>query len=122
LLRHRDGGHWGFPKGRIEPRETEYEAAVREAYEETGLTDLEPLAEARLTSRYRFVREGRTVSKTVSYYIARVVSGDAVTSREHSESRWASLDEAMTTLGFAETRRILTAAADEIARREPSLV
>ncbi len=30
-------GKWSFPKGRIEPGETSYEAALREALEETGL-------------------------------------------------------------------------------------
>ena len=28
---------WGFPKGEIESSETEYEAAIRETYEETGI-------------------------------------------------------------------------------------
>ena len=37
LLHYRDG-HWDFPKGKLEPRETKQEAAHRELYEETGLT------------------------------------------------------------------------------------
>lgn len=31
---------WGFPRGRIEPGESELDAAVREIYEETGITQL----------------------------------------------------------------------------------
>lgn len=36
LIQHR-GGHWGFPKGHVEARETEAETAIREIREETGL-------------------------------------------------------------------------------------
>jgi bis(5'-nucleosidyl)-tetraphosphatase len=37
LLRHRNGQHWGFPKGHVEAGESEVETALREIYEETGL-------------------------------------------------------------------------------------
>ena len=37
LIRHKNGGHWGFPKGHVEDRETEEETARREIWEETGL-------------------------------------------------------------------------------------
>jgi ribonuclease HII len=39
LIKHKpeDGGHWGFPKGRVEEGETEQETALREIFEETGL-------------------------------------------------------------------------------------
>ena len=32
-------GHWDFPKGHVEENETEFETAVRELKEETGITD-----------------------------------------------------------------------------------
>jgi 8-oxo-dGTP pyrophosphatase MutT (NUDIX family) len=38
LLRSASGGHWGFPKGRVEPHEDEISAALRELQEETGLS------------------------------------------------------------------------------------
>ena len=37
LLRHRFGGHWSFPKGHVEPGETEEETACREVLEETSI-------------------------------------------------------------------------------------
>ena len=37
LLKHKFGGHWSFPKGHVEPGETEIETALREVREETGL-------------------------------------------------------------------------------------
>ena len=38
LIRHKNGGHWAFPKGHVEKQETEEETALREIREETGLT------------------------------------------------------------------------------------
>ena len=37
LIKHRNGGHWAFPKGHVEKNETESETALREIQEETGL-------------------------------------------------------------------------------------
>jgi bis(5'-nucleosidyl)-tetraphosphatase len=37
LLKHRNGLHWGFPKGHVEAGESEAETALREIYEEAGL-------------------------------------------------------------------------------------
>lgn len=37
LIRHKNGGHWAFPKGHVEKNETEEETALREIREETDL-------------------------------------------------------------------------------------
>ena len=37
LIRHKNGGHWSFPKGHVETGETEPQTALREIKEETGL-------------------------------------------------------------------------------------
>ncbi|GAK72871.1 NUDIX hydrolase [Agrobacterium rubi] len=37
LVGSRRSGRWGLPKGHIEPGETSYEAAAREAFEEAGI-------------------------------------------------------------------------------------
>ncbi|MBE6566350.1 MAG: NUDIX domain-containing protein [Ruminococcaceae bacterium] len=37
MIRHKLGGHRSFPKGHMEPGETEYMTAVREVYEETAV-------------------------------------------------------------------------------------
>ncbi|MGB8214149.1 MAG: NUDIX domain-containing protein [Anaerolineales bacterium] len=45
LLIHSQEGGWSFPKGRLEPGETAWQAAQREAFEEAGVTGLiEPQA------------------------------------------------------------------------------
>ena len=81
-----DGG-WEFPGGKVEPGETDEEAAVREIREEL---DLEIKVGASL---------GTGVDISAAYrlyvYLATIVAGDPVL-REHSELRWfaaAELDE-----------------------------
>ncbi len=37
LIRHANGGHWAFPKGHVEPGETEAQTALREIREETAI-------------------------------------------------------------------------------------
>ena len=36
LIQHKNGGHWAFPKGHVEKKETEEEPALREIKAETG--------------------------------------------------------------------------------------
>ncbi len=42
LIRRRDQGTWIFPKGHVEEKETDKEAAVREVSEETGIRGVKP--------------------------------------------------------------------------------
>ena len=37
LIKHKFGGHWSFPKGHVEKGENEFQTALREVKEETGL-------------------------------------------------------------------------------------
>ena len=37
LVKHKYGGHWVFPKGHVEDGENEFQTALREVREETGL-------------------------------------------------------------------------------------
>ncbi len=107
LLRHRNGGHWAFPKGRIEPGEDELETARREVEEETGIDMLEPIPGFREVSAYRFDREGRTIAKTVVYFLAGVDAEKIRLSSEHADAAWLDADGARKRLTYAESRRIL---------------
>jgi 8-oxo-dGTP pyrophosphatase MutT (NUDIX family) len=88
--------NWDFPKGMIEPGESELEAAKREAAEETGLTELEfPFGDAHKdtlayaggkTARYFLAETGETdIELPVSPELGRP---------EHHEWRWVSYEEA----------------------------
>lgn len=110
LLRHCNGGHWGFPKGRIEPGEGEEQAALREAKEETGIGKIEPVPGFRMVSTYSFFRGNRSVSKEVVYLLGRVNMRNANLSEEHAEWQWLAYPEAQGTLTYADTRKVLHAA------------
>jgi len=107
LLRHRKGGHWAFPKGRIEPEEDEASAARRELREETGIERLRPIPGFREASGYRFVREGRTISKRVVYFLAEAARTRVRLSGEHSDAAWLAPGLAKRRLTYAESRQLL---------------
>lgn len=88
--------NWDFPKGTVEPGESELDAARREVEEETGLAGLE----------YPFGEEFKetlpySANKVARYYLAQTdaekielpVSAE-LGRPEHHEYRWVSLDEA----------------------------
>jgi len=88
--------NWDFPKGMIEPGESELDAAKRETAEETGLADLEfPFGdEHQDTLAY-------SGGKVARYFLAETDKGvielpvSAELGRpEHHEWRWVSFDEA----------------------------
>lgn len=71
VIRHRYGGHWAFPKGHVEPGETEHQTARRELLEETGVT-------VRLMEGYREVTTyspGRNIMKDVVLFVGEMTGG-----------------------------------------------
>lgn len=98
-----------LPKGHVDPGETPRQAAEREVREETGITaEIErDLGEV----RYWYRREGRTISKAVSFYLFRYVRGDTADhDDEVEEARWMPLTEAQTALSHAGEREMVTRA------------
>jgi 8-oxo-dGTP pyrophosphatase MutT (NUDIX family) len=93
---------WTFPKGKLEPGESEEEAAVREVHEETGL-------EVELGRELGYVEytdpKGRP--KTVHYWVMSVNGGEFTPNREVSELRWLPLEEAPALLSYDRDREIL---------------
>jgi len=96
LLLLRAYRNWDFPKGTIEPGESELDAAKRETLEETGLADLE----------FPFGDEHQDTlpyagGKVARYFLAETEKSDIelpvspeLGHPEHHEWRWVSLDEA----------------------------
>jgi 8-oxo-dGTP pyrophosphatase MutT (NUDIX family) len=96
LLVLRAYANWDFPKGAIEPGESELDAARREVAEETGLADLEypfgdafketlPYAGGKIARYYLAETREERVQLPISPELGRP---------EHDESRWVSFDEA----------------------------
>jgi 8-oxo-dGTP pyrophosphatase MutT (NUDIX family) len=96
----------GLPKGHIDPGETAQQAAEREVREETGIT-AELLAELGEV-RYWYRRGGRTIPKSVVFYLFRYVEGDTADhDDEVEEARWMPLREARTALSYSGEREMV---------------
>lgn len=109
LLLQYAAGHWGFPKGNKEPGETNLKTAIREINEETGLTNVEFTDfEKRIT--YFYKQEGKTILKTVTYFLAKSPTKDVTISEEHTGFVWLSYENALETLTYATTKEVLKAA------------
>jgi len=90
---------WQFPRGGKKNEETELACAQREFSEETGLSALCVHQDSRSTLRYVARIRNHDIERTIVYYLAEVGPGETLLGQdEHSEYRWASLDEARTLL------------------------
>jgi 8-oxo-dGTP pyrophosphatase MutT (NUDIX family) len=98
-----------LPKGHVDPGETPIEAATREVREETGIV-AEAVSELG-ESRYWYRRDGRTVGKTVQFFLFRHVEGDtAEHDDEVEEVRWLPLQEAERELTHEAEREMVSLA------------
>jgi len=105
LLVHRPRyGDWSFPKGKLEPGETDEQAALREVEEETGL-HCELGAELPSTS----YRDSKLRQKTVRYWALGPVDGPAAPKNEVDEVRWLPLPEAERLLSYDRDVKVLRA-------------
>ena len=119
LLLNYPQGHWDFVKGHVEAGETEMQAAVREALEETGISDLVFDGGFKETVRYRFYAPGgRPVAKSVVFFLARTRTARVVLSEEHRGYCWETMDGALDMATFENARRVLDSARAYMARAE----
>lgn len=113
-------GHWGFSKGNIEEGETEKETAIREAEEETGLTELKFINDFREEIEYFYKKKGETVHKKVIYFLAETTKTDVKISYEHDEYKWLAFDEALKQLSFHNDKKTLKRAWETTKNSTPN--
>lgn len=92
LLLFQNNGFWSFPKGHIEPGESEIETAKRETKEETGL-DVEIFPEKRFLLNYYI--EELDIDKYVVLFLAKIID-DKIFERQETEieeMRWVPISE-----------------------------
>jgi 8-oxo-dGTP pyrophosphatase MutT (NUDIX family) len=98
-----------LPKGHIDPGESTIQAATREVREETGIV-AEPVCELG-ESRYWYRRDGRTVGKTVTFFLFNHIEGDTADhDDEVEEVRWIDLHEAQQQLSHDAEREMVALA------------
>jgi 8-oxo-dGTP pyrophosphatase MutT (NUDIX family) len=98
-----------LPKGHVDPGESPVEAARREVREETGVL-AEPVCELG-ESRYWYRRDGRTIGKSVAFFLFSYVEGDiADHDDEVEEVRWMDLEQARVALSHEAEREMVSLA------------
>lgn len=107
------GGHYGFPKGHMEPGETEEETALREVWEEVHIRPI-------LLDGFREISEyyipDVDVQKQVVFFLAEYADQKIVFQIEELQSApLVPYDEAMELLTHGENKRILAAAHNSIS-------
>ena len=106
VVQHKNGEHWGFPKGHIECDESPKETAERELFEETGLKVLRFFHFSPLNESYLFQRGEQTVDKNVGYYLAEVTRKYSLQVTEIKDGKWLKLDELNDYITFDEGRKV----------------
>ncbi|GAB4239519.1 MAG: NUDIX domain-containing protein [Elainellaceae cyanobacterium] len=107
LLIQHQAGHWGFPKGHAESKESAMETACRELEEETGIYDYKCL-DQRFVEQYSFIKQGRTVNKTVTYFPAWVYSEHVICQAEEIKAyAWLRYEEALETITYPPSKQVL---------------
>lgn len=106
LLRH-PAGHWDFPKGHVEPGETESETALRELAEETGITDVRLRDGFRERITYSHQRGERHIPKEVFFLLGTTTEREVRLSHEHRAYAWPVWDRAAERLTYENGRRVL---------------
>ena len=112
MIRHRRGGHRSFPKGHVEPGETEIMTAIREVFEETGV-QVHIHSGFRETVHYSPMPG---VEKEVVYFLTRTEQKE-ITPRagEIAEVEWVPLETAEACLTHENDKTVLRAAIARLA-------
>lgn len=107
LIKNANGGHWSFPKGHVEPNETEEETAKREIMEETGIGVI-------IDNTFRHVityTPKKDITKDVVYFLAKAINYDYTPQEEEiSKIKWVEINHANTILSYDNDKQIVNKA------------
>ncbi len=110
LLLHYPSGHWDFVKGKMEEGESTHETAIREAKEETGITDITFLENFEEWIKYEFQYQGELVCKKVVFFLAETKTKKVMISHEHLDYTWMDYSTSMEKTTFDNAKTVLTRA------------
>ena len=110
LLLHYPSGHWDFVKGKMEKGESTHQTAIREAKEETGITDITFIENFEEWIEYNFKHQGELVQKKVVFFLAETKTKEIEISHEHSGYIWLDYNSSMEKTTFDNAKTVLTKA------------
>jgi len=99
--------YWDLPKGHIEEGEEEKTTVIREVEEETGLKDVKIVEGFKELIKYFFKFQGKTIFKTVVFYLAETKTEEIKISGEHIGYKWLPYEEALKQVTFDNAKEIL---------------
>lgn len=103
LVKNRNGGHVGFPKGRKnDPSEDPKKAAIRELKEETNL-DITKFFDITFEESYFLIKNNK--KKVVLYFLAEVNGEPKLQKEEISDGFWTELEKCEERVTFDQTRK-----------------
>lgn len=107
LIKHIKSGYWSFPKGHVEPGETEEQTAIREIKEET---DIDAVIEGDFREIVTYSpRKGSR--KDVVYFVARAKNYNfRPQPAEISDIRWVEIGQAHNLLAYDNDKLIVNKA------------
>ena len=111
LVRHQNGGHYGFPKGHMEAFETRKQTAIREVKEETNLDAVI------IKNYYQKVTfdPKPNVSKNVIYFLGKAYDGTLLKQdSEINDLRYVSYEEAVQLLTYDNDKILIKKAHKKI--------
>lgn len=113
-------GKWTWPKGNIDKGETPLDAAKREIREETGLENIQMIAEIG-RSNYFYTRIKRLIYKTVYFYLFKFIGREKLTiqRKEIDDGRWFSKEEALSRVSYKGAKELLKKAVRIFKRHRP---
>jgi 8-oxo-dGTP pyrophosphatase MutT (NUDIX family) len=111
---------WTLPKGHVEARETNEQAALREVREETGCwADL--LIRLNEISYWFYVGKAKH-KKSVTFFLMRYLSGDTANhDHEVDEARWFEVSQARKALKYVNEKRLVDMALEYCALNPTAL-
>ena len=110
LLLHYPSGHWDFVKGKMEKGENPLDTVIREAKEETGISDLNFVEGFEENIEYDFQFEGELIHKKVVFYLAKTNTEKITISHEHLDFVWLDYKSAFEKTTYQNAKSLLSKA------------
>ena len=107
LLIHDRHGAWSFPKGHLDAGESSTQAAIREVYEETGITGMLGALVASIT--YPVTKKGQVHIKQVDFYLLTTTQTTVQLQAEEGIDayQWVTPAEALALVTYPQVNAVL---------------